>query len=293
MCAVRAIRSLGCAMSLRHSNRSFRDHLVGTWNILTAWNQPHVICRAGLLHSAYSTSFYPHALFAVTKRQYIRDLVGRRAEALVFKFCAIDRRSLWDLLPLRPVRTGIVVESRFDPERRIRLTRADVEALAIIESANIAEQTRSVDDGPATWMSEVFDLWRRVRGRTRLRRAKAAQFTWRREAASIVLYRQACRMRPMQASEALDAAIGFNPWAAEPRVLRAILALTAGDARRCRKESRRALELLRLWHTAWDKRASLDQWKAFGESLRRAGKGAEVGPTVAVFRMLVRGRCAS
>src|SRR5215468_771258 len=86
------LKRLPHAAVLGHSGRSFLQHLVGTWRILVDWRMPVAICRAGFMHSAYSTSFYARALFRLDERGIVRSMIGREAEELAFRFCTMDRR---------------------------------------------------------------------------------------------------------------------------------------------------------------------------------------------------------
>ena len=41
-------------------------HLCGTFDVLTAWLQPDRVRLAGVLHNAYATDAFAHALFDLT-----------------------------------------------------------------------------------------------------------------------------------------------------------------------------------------------------------------------------------
>jgi hypothetical protein len=47
---------------------------------------------AGLCHAAYGTAGFPHALFALPERELLASWIGAGAEALVYLYCASDRR---------------------------------------------------------------------------------------------------------------------------------------------------------------------------------------------------------
>jgi hypothetical protein len=254
--------------------------------ILTAWKCSPTIRLAGLLHSTYSTSYYDEALFEVRHRSRLRRLIGAESEELVYKFCAIDRGALWESIPARPISVPIEVADRFNSKERLRLTPRDIDRLATIESANIAEQSRSRDGGPSVWMGQVFDLWRRIRGDSPWGRT-LPRLSWRKEAAAIVLYRRACWATGAVAVQALDGAIRLNPWAAEPRILRAIRALSTGDTAG-RVQGLRGRELLSSWATPWDKRASQEDWLTLAGSVVRTADEDRTHPTLSDFRALVR-----
>jgi hypothetical protein len=79
------------ALSLPHSGRSLWEHLKGTWKILSDAGRPQYICDAGLFHSVYGTRQYRYQCVPIEKRSEIIDLIGPRAESLVYYFCVIDR----------------------------------------------------------------------------------------------------------------------------------------------------------------------------------------------------------
>jgi hypothetical protein len=79
------------ALSLPHSGRSLWDHLKGTWKLLSDAGYPQYICDAGLFHSVYGTRQYRYQCVSFEKRDDIADLIGLRAENLVYYFCVIDR----------------------------------------------------------------------------------------------------------------------------------------------------------------------------------------------------------
>jgi uncharacterized protein DUF6817 len=256
------IRKLSRASRLQHSQRSFRAHLIGTWRILTDWGVSKTVCRAGLLHSAYSTSFYPHALYRVTHRPFVRQLIGHRAEALVYRFCAISRRELWARVHDRSCQEALTVPNRFNTSLRIKLRAVDVRNLAIVESANIAEQSRAADGGPAPWMSQVFGLWRLLTPEEiPVRFEVRPLLTTESERHAIAMYRRALTHAPAESARWLDRAIASNPWAAEPRILRAIQATTMEDHQRAALEISGAEKLLSKWAVPWDKRISVATWQ--------------------------------
>jgi hypothetical protein len=92
---------IGCD-DIRHRNktlstgtvvpRTLFDHLEGTALLLLQWNQPHHVIMAGMYHSIYGTSQFPHATFPRDGRHIIRRLIGQEAEEIAFEFCAADRR---------------------------------------------------------------------------------------------------------------------------------------------------------------------------------------------------------
>lgn len=256
------------AAALAHSGRSFLEHLLCTWRILADWRMPVAVCRAGFMHSAYSTSFYPHALFRLDERETVRRLIGREAEDLVFRFCTMDRPDFWDgLVQNRGVGT-LTYPDRLRAGARVRVARKTLGNLLIMESANIAEQSRAADAGPAPWMSRVTGWWAFLDDRsTPLRSKVRPSLTERADEGAIEAYRLALKAPVRKAIPLLERAIDQNPWAAEPRILRALCALDAGDAGAVAQATRGA-ELISAWAVAWDKRLSVQAWKALADRIR-------------------------
>lgn len=81
------------AVDVEHSSRTLREHLVGTFNILTRWDVVEDVRLAGLFHSAYGTASFRHATLSVEQRALLRDAIGDRAELLVFAYANCDRTS--------------------------------------------------------------------------------------------------------------------------------------------------------------------------------------------------------
>jgi hypothetical protein len=257
------LEQLPQAAVLRHSGRTFLEHLLCTWRILTDWGMPVAVCRAGFLHSAYSTSFYRHALFRLDERDTVKRMIGREAEELAFRFCTMDRRGFWDVLAKSHVKGALTYPDRLRAGRPVRVARKTLSRLLIIESANVAEQSKASDGGPAPWMSRVLRWWkfldeRSIPSRFAIRPALAKGA----EERAIESYRAALTLPAVRALPLLDDAVRQNPWAGEPRILRALCARqTARDAI-ARQDARCGSELLATWAVAWDKRLRVEGWQA-------------------------------
>ena len=97
------------------------------------------------------------------------------------------------------------------------------------------------------------------------------------EMAAVTLYWQAVtRGLPMAGlgptHRALTACIRHNPHVAEPRLMLAQLALTAGDWGMAEDHARAGLDLLQDWGVAWDKRIAWSGWVAWARILLRAAE---------------------
>lgn len=116
---------------LPHSNRSFWDHLYNTGFFLWKLGEPEYICDAGLYHSIYDTSYYKAGL-NITREQ-VKELIGEKAENLVYIFCTLENRTE-ELLKRQDIPKDIHID------------------LLKIEYANLIEQNREPNN-----VKEVID----------------------------------------------------------------------------------------------------------------------------------------
>ena len=75
--------------SMPHKNQSLFEHLVGVRNKLKNMGAPDHVQDAGLFHSIYGTDSYKNQ--TTNDRQKVKDLIGERAELLVYMFCTMPR----------------------------------------------------------------------------------------------------------------------------------------------------------------------------------------------------------
>jgi hypothetical protein len=228
------------------------------------------------MHSAYSTSSYPYALFAFDDRALVRQMIGAQAEELAYRFCTMDRRGFWDRLADGPATRALRYPNRLSDGAPVRVSRQMLKWLLMIESANIAEQSKAPDGGPAPWMSRLLRWWEFLDLKSLpLRMPARPRLTRRAEKAAIETYRAALSTPVAQAAVLLDRSIRQNPWAAEPRIMRGLWSLEKGDEE-ARRFVRDGARLLRAWATPWDKRLTLDGWLALADRIEAAAAGARV-----------------
>lgn len=273
------VTELTAAAAMSHGDRSFAAHLIGTYQILRAWRQAPSVCAAGLLHSAYSTQSYPHALIPIEERARVRALVGVTAERLVHLFCTLDRVATWPRLIARVSGDRSRVRGWRRDGAELELPVRTARRLAMIEAANLAEQCRDEDGGPAPWMHQALAAWR-AQPRPRRLAGPARQpgmprppgsLTAAAEEEAIEHYQRAVASAPRSAVRLLDRAIACNPWAGEPWLLRALGAASPAAARR---DALHGAGLLRGWAVAWDKRLPLAGWLQLAERIER-GQSAD------------------
>ena len=79
-----------------HSDRGLFDHLLGTRQLLVEWESRLALCDAGLFHSVYGTEHYELKAIPPSMRDEVRQLIGDEAESLVWLFCMMRRKTLFD-----------------------------------------------------------------------------------------------------------------------------------------------------------------------------------------------------
>ena len=258
---MRVLPLLRKARSVPHFRDNLLTHLIGTWSLLTAWGAPAAIRNAGLIHSVYSTSFFNHALFTIGQRRELQRLIGQEAEALAFLFCVLDRAFLWArIMELREIPNRLTV-ARHDGQNSLRLSKKVVRDILMIECANLADQAAGADGGPAPWMTRVAFWLELIDLKLPGLASATAGLTETAEMKAIVKYSAALNMPAQRAIDALSQAVALNPFAAEPRILRALCAIELGDTLRELVDATRGQALLTAWSTPWDKRLNLATWR--------------------------------
>ena len=94
---IEKISKIDGAVEFAHARTPFFTHLKGTFGILSAWDQPEEVRRAGLLHTAYSGDLFQFYLFDSNNeedRDEVKDLLGEQAEALTYLFGTTHRGPL-------------------------------------------------------------------------------------------------------------------------------------------------------------------------------------------------------
>ena len=254
-------QALEPARAIGHSGRSFLHHLSGTFLLLVNWRVPAHVQLAGLFHSAYSTSYFGGRLFDVANRNALMRLVGPRAEALIYHFCAIARRdAFWAKCLRSSQRNHFFYEDRFSGQG-VTIDSRVLAELVLIESANIAEQS-GLGMGPTPWMSKLSG-WISLLGKQTYALLGCPSLSRRSDMAAIRYYERGLVTSGAVARRCFDRAIALNPWAAEPRILRE----ACGSTGRRRERLRVAARLMHAWGVPWDKRLGVSDWLDFAERL--------------------------
>jgi hypothetical protein len=108
--------------NIKHSGKSFFEHLFNTMMILEGEKLTDEVLLAGLYHSIYGTKYFKHDLNI--SRETVKSLIGEYSEHLVYEFCNMENRT----------QTLIDNSNNYDP--RI------LNDLIEIEIANLKEQNQ-------------------------------------------------------------------------------------------------------------------------------------------------------
>jgi len=267
---------------IRHGTQSLEQHLVGTYDILTAWQQPRPVAYAGLLHSAYSTDVFKHQTFTFKERDRVRELVGERAERLAYLFCIVDRRDLLTATraAVPGATDGFAVCNRLDGSR-VDITRADAGDLVAIYMANAAEQSCRPDRSPATWLSNVSQMGLAARALTEVIPAVFDGCTTvvpKAEETQLLEDYLDLLARFGTDDDAPHTRRGAHDWpvVGEPLVWAGLHAIRRGAPEDASEFGRVAAERLQRWATPWDKRLSLHQWLLVCAALRDGAQADEL-----------------
>src|SRR5687767_14791311 len=75
---------------------SLLAHLKGTYDLLRQWGNPESLCLAGLCHAVYGVPpRYQSAFLDINRRSELIDLIGPRAEELVYFYASCDRTRVY------------------------------------------------------------------------------------------------------------------------------------------------------------------------------------------------------
>jgi hypothetical protein len=155
---------------LQHPGGTLYAHVSRVAGLLAEWGASQEVQTSGLCHGCYGTDGYAPALLSLAERPVLCELIGARAEALVYLYASCDRAAVYPHLerdgpvPFRDRFTGTI---RTPPERDIR---AFLELTAANELDVIQQSpAMAAEHGPAL-------LWLLAAARQRL--SPAAWRAW-------------------------------------------------------------------------------------------------------------------
>jgi len=83
------------ATEIKHSGRTFFDHLVGVADVLENWDCSFDTVMAGMFHNIYGNKYYDPNLNVT--REEVKKLIGEKSEKLVWIFETTPREKIIDL----------------------------------------------------------------------------------------------------------------------------------------------------------------------------------------------------
>lgn len=86
------------AGQLTHPGGTLYEHLVRVAALLADWGASEDLQAAGLCHACYGTDGYAKTLLGLDERPVLTDLVGPRAESLVYLYGSCDRAAVYPAL---------------------------------------------------------------------------------------------------------------------------------------------------------------------------------------------------
>ena len=155
--ALRFLEDRGAA-TIAHPGGTLLAHLVRTEERLARWGTDPDVCSAGLCHAAYGTDGFPTALIGHADRATLVEIVGARAESIVYLYGSCDRSVLHGQVGVsdRPE-----LRDRFTGETRT-LCAAEVDAFVTLTVANeldivAASPAWATEHGPE--LATMFRRW--------------------------------------------------------------------------------------------------------------------------------------
>ena len=131
------LKNLG-AGDFKHLNGDLETHLTATQRILANWGASENLQTAGLFHAAYGTAGFDDNMVSLEQRQSIAEVIGEEAEALVYLYCACDRKYVFDRLKHASTQQPIAFRDRFSGAE-CQLTQAQAQSFCELTVANELE----------------------------------------------------------------------------------------------------------------------------------------------------------
>jgi catechol 2,3-dioxygenase-like lactoylglutathione lyase family enzyme len=161
---------------LPHPGGTLLEHLIRVGALLAEWGADEDLRAAGLCHACYGTDGFGQALLALSERPVLADLIGARAEWLVYVYGSCDRDAVYPALG----RAGPVpFRDRFTG-RTYPLPEEDARAFAELTAANELDVVRHNADLAARHGAAL----RRLFADARWRLSEPAAQAWTREPAA-------------------------------------------------------------------------------------------------------------
>ena len=150
------LRGRGAA-DMPHPGGTLLQHLGRVRQLLADWGADQVVQMAGLCHATYGTDGFDQWLQPVTERSLPAELIGDRAEALVYLYASCDRGAVYPQLGgARPV----VFRDRFTGAEHVP-SETDLRAFTEITAANELDVMAHNDELASRHGAELYRLFTR------------------------------------------------------------------------------------------------------------------------------------
>ena len=83
------------AKEVPHTKKNYFAHAVGVYRDMKKFQADDEVCRAAMFHSIYGTEGFQTLTLPLNRREELRDLIGVRAENLVYANCAMERQAFY------------------------------------------------------------------------------------------------------------------------------------------------------------------------------------------------------
>ena len=90
--ALRSSLASAGASNVKHVVGTFDEHLLTVSNILKQWCTPNHVQIAGYGHTVYGSELFPVQIATFTNRGYIKSMVGKRSETLMFIYATTSQK---------------------------------------------------------------------------------------------------------------------------------------------------------------------------------------------------------
>ncbi len=129
-------KELGAA-EIGHSANTYLAHASGVYRDLKSWGCSQELCDAGMFHSIYGTELFQKFTLPLERRSEVQELIGERAERLVYLNCCMLRDSLDE--SLKREQGPYILKDRF-LQQEIELSKEDYDDLCRIHLCDWLEQ---------------------------------------------------------------------------------------------------------------------------------------------------------
>lgn len=129
-------KELGAA-DVGHSDNTYLAHGAGVYRDLKSWGCSQELCDAGMFHSIYGTELFQDFTLPLERRGEVKDLIGERAERLVYLNCCLLRASLDE--SVERGQAPYTLKDRF-LQQEIELSKEDFDDLCRIHLCDWLEQ---------------------------------------------------------------------------------------------------------------------------------------------------------